>query len=243
MTDEVDIKWIHRVVNRELLDRYKSKKSRMSRNSPENELDLFHGSMSFAEICKSEEGFDMRLAGDGWWGRANYFAEKAQYSHKYSFRDAATGCHVMILAKVLTGKSFFSESDKTLKRPPELPDSGNNRVKKRYDSINGNAGDTKVFMTYSNDQSYPAYLICYKLRSVAQQNAVPSTEVYEDPLLVAGLDVDGTAIKQRKRQSDNSDLCCCCSLCQVCAVCMCCILAVMLICVIVVVIVVIKFTV
>jgi len=235
MTDTVEIKWIHKVGNEELLNTYKSKKWRMSRNGPENELDLFHGSISFVEICKSEDGFDMRLAKDGMWGRANYFAEKAQYSHRYSFRDDATGCYVMILAKVLTGNSVFSEPDNKLKRPPELPESGNSRVKKRYDSINGIANDTKVFMTYSNDQSYPAYLICYKL---AQQNvAAAAAMVYKDPLLVAGQEDDGVLLHKRRSKKHPCASC----LCRVCIVSICCVFVVLFFTALVAVIVVVKF--
>lgn len=65
-----------------------------------NEMELFHGTSSTdpKEIYGTEKGFDMRFSAKGMWGRANYFAVDASYSHHYAF--TGSGYHEIFLAKV-----------------------------------------------------------------------------------------------------------------------------------------------
>jgi hypothetical protein len=62
-------------------------------------LPLFHGTSKNHPdlIFYGEEGFDMRLSREGYWGRAIYFAEKAAYSHTYAFQNPE-GTKSLILA-------------------------------------------------------------------------------------------------------------------------------------------------
>ena len=159
---------VKRIQNKRLWGRYKQQKDWIheKNNGVVNEKELWHGSRksSADNIYASEEGFDMRHSSEGLWGRANYFAEKASYSDKYAY-TSTDGSKELLLAKVLTGDSFESQPNSTLRMPPEKPkssQSSNIQLKQlRYDSVTGETAKCRVYMTYANDMAYPAYLICY----------------------------------------------------------------------------------
>ena len=159
---------IKRIQNKWLWEKYAQTKKRMyQKNSGEvNEKELWHGSRRNAEsIYDSEEGFDMRFSSDGMWGRANYFATDARYSVKYAYqRD--DGTKELLLARVLTGDSYDSLSNKKLTMPPEKPIPPNSKIKLkqvRYDSVTGITNNCRIYMTYSNERAYPAYLVQFSV--------------------------------------------------------------------------------
>jgi hypothetical protein len=165
---DADIISVQRIQNKWLWERYSQHKERIREKNDGvvNEKELWHGSRksSSENIYNSEEGFDMRFSSEGLWGQANYFAEKASYSDKYALRSTDS-TKELLLAKVLTGDSFESPPDSSLRMPPEKPKSlktGNVQLKQlRYDSVTGTTCNCRVYMTYSNDKAYPAYLISY----------------------------------------------------------------------------------
>ena len=154
---------IKRIQNNWLWERYVMTRKRLSKknNGRVNEKQLFHGSRTSRAhmIYDSEEGFDMRYSSNGMWGQANYFAEKASYSNSYAY-ELGDGTNEILLAKVLTGDSYKSPSDQTLRMPP-LKDNHTRFQQERYDTVEGETHGSRVFMTYSNDKAYPAYLIVY----------------------------------------------------------------------------------
>ena len=161
---------IKRVQNKWLWLRYVQARTQLETKNAgaTNEMELFHGSRDTSpeNICGSEEGFDMRFSRQGLWGLANYFAVKAYYSHHYAYsRDDQQGSKEIILAKVLTGDSVESEPDTTLRLPPEKTTRHGNLKQVRYDTVNGVTVGYRVYMTYSNDRAYPAYIITYKENS------------------------------------------------------------------------------
>ena len=162
-TSSTAILSIKRIQSNWLWEKYVVTRNRMSKKNDGkiNEKDLFHGSrMRRAHyIYDSEEGFDMRYSSEGMWGQANYFAEKASYSNSYAC-ELTDGNREMLLAKVLTGDSCKCASDKTLRLPP-LKGSQTRFHQERYDTVEGETRGSKVYMTYSNDKAYPAYLIVY----------------------------------------------------------------------------------
>ena len=162
---------IKRIQNKWLWEKYAQTKKRMyQKNSGEiNEKELWHGSRRNAEsIYDSEEGFDMRFSSDGMWGRANYFATDARYSVKYAFqRD--DGTKELLLARVLTGDSYDSLPNKKLTMPPEKPTLSGSKIKLkqvRYDSVTGITNNCRVYMTYSNERAYPAYLVQFSVSPI-----------------------------------------------------------------------------
>ena len=176
----VNLLSIKRIQNEFLWEKYCQHKERMGRKGAEriNEMELFHGTSSNPpeDIYMSEEGFDMRFSRAGMWGQGNYFAESARYSCSYAYKkgDPVQPLHSLnfrygyhtsstrtvqqvFLVKVLTGDSYTSRSDKTLRMPPYKPSMSSEKV--RYDTVNGMAPGSKVYITYSNDKAYPLYLI------------------------------------------------------------------------------------
>jgi len=166
---------IQRIQNEHLWEKYCQHKDRMGRKGHEriNEKELFHGTSQTLpeEIYKSEEGFDMRFSRPGMWGQGNYFAESARYSASgYSHQKETTQTYLyffsrtcrekqMFLAKVLTGDSYRSPPDQSLRFPP-LKTTSSSSEKIHYDTVNGvSHGGELIYITYSNDKAYPMYLI------------------------------------------------------------------------------------
>lgn len=165
---------IKRIQNKWLWEKYIQHKDRMHlKNAGRvHERELFHGTRGTKpeEIYMSEEGFDMRFCREGRWGQANYFAVDAYYSDLYAHQKP-DGQREILLAKVLTGNSYFSDPDSTLRMPPlRNPGSTPSEVTLghiRYDTVTGYIHDSQgtsvqVYMTYSNEKAYPAYLIRYR---------------------------------------------------------------------------------
>ncbi|TNV82397.1 hypothetical protein FGO68_gene16353 [Halteria grandinella] len=121
---------------------------------------LFHGTRSTppAAIYESEQGFNTQYARAGVWGRANYFARNASYSHDYKY-TLPDGTFQMLSAMVIIGNTIKMSSDPTLIEAPFIE--GSTQI--RYDSVQGFIGGSNVFMVYSNVKAYPEYLITYKL--------------------------------------------------------------------------------
>ena len=177
----VNLVSIKRIQNEFLWEKYCQHKERMNRKGPErvNEMELFHGTSETSpeDIYKSEEGFDMRFSRAGMWGQGNYFAESARYSCSYAYKKEMSIHNAMMyttlyapqpntirqifLVKVLTGDSYTSPSDKSLRMPPYKSSAASEKV--RYDTVNGMAHGSKIYITYSNDKAYPLYLISLNL--------------------------------------------------------------------------------
>ena len=157
---------IERIQNRVLWKKYVDKSRQMYQfgNGILNELLLFHGSRSHnpEEIYKGDASFDMRFSNEGMWGKGNYFAVNASYSDLFAFKvfTAAMPFKKMLAAWVLTGNSYQSPPH-NFQYPPFLGDTSEDGVKRKYDSVNGTTGGSKVYITYDNSLAYPAYLITY----------------------------------------------------------------------------------
>ena len=132
-------------------------------NGKIEEMILFHGTRTNAPelMYKGDASFDMCYSKHGMWGRGNYFAVNASYADGYSHRcQGPGGYRQMLVANVLTGYSYFCHPDSTLQKPPFRP-GGDTDLKRRYDSVSGVSGGSKIYITYENDRAYPAYLITY----------------------------------------------------------------------------------
>ena len=123
---------------------------------------LFHGSRTTdpKQIYSGDSSFDMRFSADGMWGKGNYFAVNALYSDRYAYHSK-TGLKKMLVAWVLTGVSYHS-APQSYTKPPLRDTQGRGGIQRRYDSVSGVTGGSKVFITYENNRAYPAYLITYR---------------------------------------------------------------------------------
>ena len=158
---------VERIQNKWLWDRYVFQRKRLGikNGGQTNEIELFHGTRSNDPkvIYENEDGFDMRYSAQGMWGQANYFAVNASYSHNYAYATS-DGYREIFLVKVLTGDSFDSPSNRSLRKPPMKATGGSGEVsfaQMQYDTVTGVTGGSRVYMTYDNDKAYPAYLIKY----------------------------------------------------------------------------------
>ena len=162
---QVDILKVERVQNKVAWRKYRHRSQLMKEfdKSYLREELLFHGTRNNKpeDIYKGADGFDMRFSNAGMWGRGNYFAVNSSYSNSYAF--SANGTRKMFAAYVLTGNSVYRPPNGSLRKPPLIDDSGGSStsIQRRYDSVNGTTGGTRVYITYDNDHAYPAYLITY----------------------------------------------------------------------------------
>ena len=202
---------IKRIQNKWLWEKYEQSRRRMyDKNAGKvNEKQLFHGSRktSAEMIYDSEEGFDMRFSSQGLWGQANYFAADAQYSDSYAYVKT-NGNKELFLARVLTGDSYTCRSDQTLRMPPEKPTTSHSDSKVqlkqlRYDTVNGVTNDTKVFMTYSNDKAYPAYLIVYSTTATTSAPLQPQSRSG-----LSATTVTATQVPPQQRSGKSPKQCC-----------------------------------
>ena len=154
---------IIRIQNIYLWEKYVEERNRMEKFKGQvNEKDLFHGTGKNDPklIYDSEIGFDMRFCDSGMWGKANYFAVNANYSHNYAHTNTY-GQREMFLGKVITGDSYPSPPNRALRMPPLKDNTQMSLSQVRYDTVNGTTGGSQVFMSYDNQKAYPAYLIRY----------------------------------------------------------------------------------
>lgn len=91
------------------------------------------------------------------WGRGNYFAANASYSHGYA-HPLPDGTLQMFYARVILGNCKALAPDNTIREPPFIEGSAT----VRYDSVTGVTGGSNVYMVYSNLKAYPEYLITYR---------------------------------------------------------------------------------
>ena len=159
------IQTLQRIQNQWLWEKYSFSKERMHEQNKGviNEKRLFHGTSSTPpeKIFRSSQGFDFRYCTRGMWGTGTYFAVNASYSDNYTFSSA--GSKQLILAKVLTGETYRSSPDSSLKKPPvkkHTPSSGT-FVDELYDSVSGLANGSDIFIIYDHEKAYPDYLITY----------------------------------------------------------------------------------
>ena len=152
--NSASIKKVTRVQNLWLWEAYTFNRKRMCERSSGqvNERLLFHGSGAINpyDIACSEDGFDVRHSKQGSWGRAIYFAEKAQYSNYYA--HCTSSKRELILAIALIGDSydFGTKKKQDLLFPPVKLAQSQNLCNIKYDSVSAISRDTRVYILYEN---------------------------------------------------------------------------------------------
>ena len=92
--------------------------------------------------------------------------------------------------------------------PPEKPTTSHSDSKVqlkqlRYDTVNGVTNDTKVFMTYSNDKAYPAYLIVYSTTATTSAPLQPQSRSG-----LSATTVTATQVPPQQRSGKSPKQCC-----------------------------------
>lgn len=159
----VNVMKVDRVQNRTLWARYNLEGRQMHERNQGTiaEKYLFHGTSRTDpyEIARADSGIDFRYSSRErqlMWGSGAYFAIKASYSDRFSFK-LENGSRQMMLVSVLTGITYpyGSRKDPNLTRPPErLPG-------RLYDTVRGESADSEIYVVYDHFKSCPAYIITY----------------------------------------------------------------------------------
>lgn len=157
-----EVNRIERVQNVELYQLYWEKKREISktRQGGANELLLKHGTKTTdpAAIWKSGSstnsfGFDFRFSPKGYFGRGAYFAESASYSHGFTHKLGGGLCQ-MFLAHVAAGHiEQRDQKDESIVHPAAGSDSVRGPI----------TSSEQGLIVYQLHQSYPSYLVTYKL--------------------------------------------------------------------------------
>lgn len=151
-----------------------------------------------------EEGFDMRLAAPGNFGRGIYLSDNPRKCDAYwrgQHDDAPRdGSRVIFVAQVLLGESKIyrkGQTDQMLVREPERNDNGTtshgparhafgyrtgqpNRQHStdRYDSVQGYINVADEYIVYSNSRAYPMFAVTYKPQSRAASSNLPGVPLF-----------------------------------------------------------------
>ena len=90
-------------------------------------------------------------------GRGAYFTKKSSYSARAIYATPDDKLRRMYIARVLVGK--FTKGKENLLEPPLI----DNNQNVRYDSVVDNVANPEIFVIFFDYQSYPEYLITYKM--------------------------------------------------------------------------------
>ena len=174
---------IERIQNKLLWQRYyfkqehiKKKYEGMEGVTARLEVEYFHGSSRTAPevIYNSSEGIDRRYTTLGVYGYGAYFANYSNYSAMDGFvHTCKDGTYQIFLAKVCPG---VSTKDVNLRINKGSVLKINPQTGKRYDSVSDRPDDEKrqMFVTFSNDQSYPQWVITFTKEPLESETELES---------------------------------------------------------------------
>ncbi|XP_034374966.1 zinc finger CCCH-type antiviral protein 1 [Arvicanthis niloticus] len=136
---------IQRIWNQRLRDAFDRKKQKMKNKT---EMLLFHAAhrTHVDYICRNNFEWVLHGNRETRYGKGNYFAKEAIYSHKNCLYE--TRNTVMFVARVLVGNVI--EGNMTFSSPPAL-----------YDSCVDTRLNPSVFVIFRKEQIYPEYVIEY----------------------------------------------------------------------------------
>ena len=147
---------IEPAVGEALQKKYESMRLEDGIGAVQNECLLMHGT-SFETAKKiANEGFDSRLAEDGYYGKGTYFASQSCKSEQYS---SSQKC--IILARVALGHPHYADRcNDGLTRPPAGADS----VIARPGWMKGHHAEYQThmeFVIFDRWQAYPEFIVLY----------------------------------------------------------------------------------
>ena len=163
----ISMKKVERVQNMNLWEKYSLEGKHMTdrNNGGTNERYLFHGTTKVDphDVARADSGVDFRYSMSNrkslMWGTGAYFAAKLSYSDHYSYK-LPDGTRQVMVVSVLTGYSysFGSTISRELTKPPVYILSHESRL---YDTVNGETGNSVVYVVYDHCKTCPAYIITY----------------------------------------------------------------------------------
>ena len=155
---------LQRIQNRDLWDLFQQRRERMRQvglGTDPVEVSVWHGTGKTDPKTIYEDvqdGFMTQYSNPlGMWGRGLYFAVNSAYSDEYAFTTGgANQQKSFMLTQLLVGECTHLPSDTTIKHPPS-----NEKTRRRFDTISGDTGGSKVYIVYENGRAYPDYLVTY----------------------------------------------------------------------------------
>ncbi|XP_047433891.1 protein mono-ADP-ribosyltransferase PARP14-like [Mugil cephalus] len=154
---------IERVQNIRLLQIYEAQKKHISEKDIHGrgagEKLLYHGTSK--DNCDSiiNNGFNRSFSGRNAnaYGHGTYFAVNASYSaHTTYATPAADGSQTMFVAQVLTGT--YTQGNGNMRVPPPR---NSQKLHDLYDSVVDQTHNPSIYVIFSDNQAYPAYLITF----------------------------------------------------------------------------------
>lgn len=127
---------------------------------------LWHGTRSVSDLLSiCSDGFDRTHATTCRFGRGCYFATTALYSNTYACSVKVPGAHkrnlkAVLLACVLVGEKVQGSND--MYPPPVKPHS---RYGERYENTCDNVDKPGMYVTYTDGQALPIYVLVYEVKS------------------------------------------------------------------------------
>jgi len=184
---DVYISKLWRVQNSSLWTYYSFHKDRFSSMKvKENERSVWHGTSDLDPAIiynDKQDGFMMQFSQAGFWGRGIYFADKASYSHSYTYKPPTSGGsrtnlgaieerpgaqkdeREMFLTKLLIGSEVSINRDESVQKSFECRNltapPANPATNLKYNTVTGMTGGSKVWVVYENGRAYPDYLVRY----------------------------------------------------------------------------------
>lgn len=148
---DVQIKKIERVENKRLFVAYQRYKNDLV-NGESTEKFLWHGTKEEHVDSIIRYGFDWRLTETAAFGKGCYFAVNAEYSDSERYATSnKDGYKFMFLSYVVAGVSCVGDIAYT---EANIPDN-------LQSTVNDEDNPT-IYVTYNDDQMYPAFVVVYK---------------------------------------------------------------------------------
>ena len=145
-------------VGEALQEKYESMRLEDGIGAMQNECLLFHGTSFETAKIIANEGFDSRLAEEGYYGKGTYFASQSCKSAQYS--SSSQKC--IIVARVVLGHPHYTDRlCKDLTRPPEGADSVIARPGRMRDHARRYQTHMEFVVFDSRLQAYPEFIILY----------------------------------------------------------------------------------
>lgn len=122
-----------------------------------NERWLWHGTKRITAEAICTQGYQRQLQSVSMYGQGSYFARDALYSTNCSYAQPDRNGHqTMMLNRVVVGD--FVKGKHYMKQPPNKM--GQKHVP--YESLVDNVHNPSIFVTFTDDQALPEYIITFK---------------------------------------------------------------------------------
>ena len=102
----------------------------------------------------------VRYAAEGMWDRDSYSCDDVRMANYFAYNVPNSNLKQILMLRLFAGRTIELGADPALLLPHSVPQKNNNFVSKRFDTVIGHhPSGHQIFAVYSNERSYPEYLI------------------------------------------------------------------------------------